>query len=47
MKNFVLLQMANNSFLDNDLVALLTQHFDDMNLAHKVAQVASIEEYVQ
>jgi hypothetical protein len=41
----VLQQMADNTFLDSDLVALLRLHFDDINLARKVAQAASIEEY--
>jgi len=43
----VLQQMADNSFLDSDLVSLLRMHFDDINLSRKVAQAASVEEYEQ
>lgn len=44
---YTLQQMSDHSFLDSDLIALLEEHFDDINLARKIAQAASKDEYGQ
>jgi hypothetical protein len=39
--------MADNLFLDGDLVTLLEEHFDEINLARKIAQASAVQEYEQ
>lgn len=41
----VLEQMANDLFIDSNVVSLLKVHFDDINVSRKAAQAASVEEY--
>jgi HD-GYP domain-containing protein (c-di-GMP phosphodiesterase class II) len=43
----VLQEMADNLFLDGDLVTLLKEHFDEINLARKIAQASAVQEYEQ
>ena len=41
----VIEQMANDSFIDSNVVSLLKLHFDEINTARKAAQAASSVEY--
>jgi hypothetical protein len=41
----VIEQMANDSFIDSNVVSVLKLHFDDINIARKAAQAASSVEY--
>ena len=43
----VIERMANDSFIDSNVVKLLKLHFDDINISRKTAQAASVIEYEQ